>query len=143
MSGLRELLEARLPEWIDDPGVKCRGVTWLFYPESSATEVNQAKNVCNGANGHPVCPHRTRCLHYAIDNREFYGVWGGMSERDRRKVRAARRKHGDHIYTFQDVAFPGILRIPRRRIRPEPEPDDLDTVVWEIDPVSGAKLGQL
>ncbi|MEU0413473.1 WhiB family transcriptional regulator [Streptomyces griseorubiginosus] len=41
---------------------------------------NRAKAVCNG------CPSRTECLAYALDNRIEHGVWGGMTERDRRAL---------------------------------------------------------
>lgn len=39
---------------------------------------NRAKAVCTG------CPVRTECLAYALDNRVEHGVWGGMTERERR-----------------------------------------------------------
>ncbi|MFE3852305.1 WhiB family transcriptional regulator [Streptomyces griseorubiginosus] len=41
---------------------------------------NRAKAVCTG------CPSRTECLAYALDNRIEHGVWGGMTERDRRAL---------------------------------------------------------
>lgn len=43
-------------------------------------EQNRAKTVCNG------CPVRTECLAEALDNRIAFGVWGGMTERERRAV---------------------------------------------------------
>ena len=39
---------------------------------------NRAKAVCTG------CPVRTECLADALDNRVEFGVWGGMTERERR-----------------------------------------------------------
>ena len=39
---------------------------------------NRAKAVCMG------CPVRTECLSDALDNRVEFGVWGGMTERERR-----------------------------------------------------------
>lgn len=41
---------------------------------------NRAKTVCMG------CPVRTECLADALDNRVEFGVWGGMTERERRAL---------------------------------------------------------
>jgi WhiB family redox-sensing transcriptional regulator len=41
---------------------------------------NRAKMVCQG------CPVRTECLADALDNRIEFGVWGGMTERERRAL---------------------------------------------------------
>jgi WhiB family redox-sensing transcriptional regulator len=41
---------------------------------------NQAKVVCR------ACPVRVRCLADALDNRVEFGVWGGMTERERRAL---------------------------------------------------------
>src|SRR6266536_1029634 len=41
---------------------------------------NRAKLICRG------CPVRTECLADALDNRIEYGVWGGMTERERRAL---------------------------------------------------------
>lgn len=41
---------------------------------------NHAKAVCMG------CPVRTECLADALDNRVQFGVWGGMTERERRAL---------------------------------------------------------
>ena len=41
---------------------------------------NRAKVVC------ATCPVRTECLADALDNRVEYGVWGGMTERERRAL---------------------------------------------------------
>ncbi|MFF7329789.1 WhiB family transcriptional regulator [Streptomyces sp. NPDC008150] len=39
---------------------------------------NRAKAVCGG------CPVRTECLSHALDGRIEHGIWGGMTERERR-----------------------------------------------------------
>jgi len=44
----------------------------------------EAKEVCRG------CVAREDCLEYALDNGEKFGIWGGMSERERRRLRRAR-----------------------------------------------------
>ncbi len=41
---------------------------------------NRAKTVCSG------CPVRTECLADALDSRTEFGVWGGMTERERRAL---------------------------------------------------------
>jgi WhiB family redox-sensing transcriptional regulator len=41
---------------------------------------NRAKAICMG------CPVRTECLADALDNRAEFGVWGGMTERERRAL---------------------------------------------------------
>jgi WhiB family redox-sensing transcriptional regulator len=54
----------------------------LFFPVSrsgpSLDQVTQAKAICAG------CPVRQQCLAFALDTRQDYGVWGGMSEEERR-----------------------------------------------------------
>jgi WhiB family transcriptional regulator, redox-sensing transcriptional regulator len=62
----------------------CMGVDPdLFFPERGAS-TREAKEVCRG------CVAREDCLEYALDNGEKFGIWGGMSERERRRLRRAR-----------------------------------------------------
>lgn len=67
--------------WMDRAA--CRGADpELFHPERGDNlAVREAKAVC------AECPVRARCLHYAVECREIYGVWGGASERERRRIR--------------------------------------------------------
>jgi WhiB family redox-sensing transcriptional regulator len=55
----------------------------LFFPELGE-DARPAKEVCRG------CPVRERCLEYAMANRETHGVWGGRSEKERRRLRRQR-----------------------------------------------------
>ena len=55
----------------------------LFFP-SDGVGVEVAKRVCAD------CPVKARCLEYALDNRIDHGVWGGTSERERRRILKAR-----------------------------------------------------
>lgn len=62
----------------------------LFFPTSGTArgllQVFRAKAVCIG------CPVRQRCLDYALDTRQAYGIWGGLSEDERRSLQAALRR---------------------------------------------------
>ncbi len=101
--------------WMDSPSVKCKGLTDFFYPNKPSSEVAQAKAVCNGLDGNPACPMRDQCLQYAIDHHEAYGVWGGTSERDRRKIQRARNRYKNaRIYNLEDVRFPTVVIVRRR-----------------------------
>ncbi len=55
----------------------------LFFPERGAS-TREAKEVCRG------CVVKDDCLEYALANGEKFGIWGGMSERERRRIRRAR-----------------------------------------------------
>ncbi len=55
----------------------------LFFPERGAS-TREAKEVCRG------CVVREDCLDHAVANGEKFGIWGGLSERERRRVRRAR-----------------------------------------------------
>jgi WhiB family redox-sensing transcriptional regulator len=55
----------------------------LFFPERGAS-TREAKEVCKG------CIVREDCLEYALANGEKFGIWGGLSERERRKLRRQR-----------------------------------------------------
>lgn len=105
------------PSWYSQP-IPCRGITELFYPNQLSSEVAKAKAVCNGTPTTPRCRWRQECIHMAIENHEGFGVWGGMSERDRRKIQRARNKYHDKtIYTLEDVKFPHVTMIrPQRTI---------------------------
>ena len=67
--------------WIEDwaSSAACRGVRpdALFV---KGAEQNRAKQLCSG------CPVRTECLAEALDNQIEWGVWGGMTERERRAL---------------------------------------------------------
>ncbi|WP_199584442.1 WhiB family transcriptional regulator [Blastococcus sp. TF02A-30] len=55
-----------------------------FFPEKGGS-TREAKRVCTG------CPVQAQCLEFALANDERFGIWGGLSERERRRLRSARR----------------------------------------------------
>jgi WhiB family redox-sensing transcriptional regulator len=83
--GLLVLVVGR-PAWQEQ--ASCRGVDPdLFFPERGEP-AGPAKEVCSG------CVVRSECADYAIARPEKFGVWGGMAERERRKMRHDRRQAG-------------------------------------------------
>lgn len=52
----------------------------IFFPERGGSS-KAARSVCL------ECEVRMECLRYALRNREQFGIWGGTSERERRKLR--------------------------------------------------------
>jgi WhiB family redox-sensing transcriptional regulator len=51
-----------------------------FFPEKGGS-TRDAKKICTS------CEVRAQCLDYALQNDERFGIWGGLSERERRKLR--------------------------------------------------------
>lgn len=74
LMGLRDC-----PQWMDR--ALCAQVDGdLFFPEKGGS-TKAAKTVCG------LCEVREECLAYALANDERWGVWGGYSERERRRLR--------------------------------------------------------
>jgi WhiB family redox-sensing transcriptional regulator len=64
----------------------CRGLDpGVFYPVTE-DEAVEAKSICH------ACGVRDQCLDYALENREHEGVWGGATEKERRRMIRQRRK---------------------------------------------------
>jgi WhiB family transcriptional regulator, redox-sensing transcriptional regulator len=51
-----------------------------FFPEKGGS-TREAKKVCRG------CEVRAECLGYALEHDERFGIWGGLSERERRRLK--------------------------------------------------------
>jgi WhiB family redox-sensing transcriptional regulator len=79
--------------WIGLPGLEDEGeLGWqvdalcaqtdpeAFFPEKGGS-TRDAKKVCG------ACTVRAQCLEYALANDERFGIWGGLSERERRRLR--------------------------------------------------------
>ena len=70
-------------DWMQDGA--CREVrTEMMFPQDSAGVV-AAQQVC------ARCEVREPCLEFALSNRIEHGVWGGASERERRRLARSRR----------------------------------------------------
>ncbi len=84
----RDLIEALQAEGVDmswQDFANCRGADPdLFFPERGAS-TRTAKQICR------ECSVREECLEFAIVSSEKFGIWGAMSERERRKIRRERQ----------------------------------------------------
>jgi WhiB family redox-sensing transcriptional regulator len=68
---------------------RCKGSDpSVFYPEDDDDPAEAAKSICAS------CIVRPACLEHAITMRERLGVWGGATERERRRMIRQRRKAG-------------------------------------------------
>ncbi|GLZ34852.1 transcriptional regulator WhiB [Lentzea sp. NBRC 105346] len=65
-----------------------------FYPDKGGSTV-WAKRVCGN------CPVRAECLEHALQHNEKHGVWGGLTERQRRRLQE-RRRHDNPIIDQPD-----------------------------------------
>ena len=67
----------------------------LFFPIGTtgpaATQIDEAKAVCM------QCPVRMDCLEWALATGQDAGVWGGLSEEERRALRRTRRREAAHV----------------------------------------------
>lgn len=52
----------------------------LFYPEHGNQHSRAVKAICQ------TCPVQAECLEFAVANSERFGLWGGLTERERRSV---------------------------------------------------------
>jgi WhiB family redox-sensing transcriptional regulator len=86
------------PEWFKQ--AKCLGScahreTNLFFADYQHNgQVQAAKSICLGTHpDHPGrCPVIEECLEHALQGGERWGVWGGCSERERRRIKRQRRR---------------------------------------------------
>ena len=70
-------------EWMAEG--KCRDFpAGTFFPQDGVGVIRAAK-IC------ATCPVKAQCLEYALDNHIEHGVWGGSSERERRRLQRSRR----------------------------------------------------
>lgn len=86
----------------------------LFFPERGSPG-DSAKKVC------VTCPVRIPCLEYALANSERYGVWGGLTERERNRLRRQSRQLFSQVGPGEDIrdvlSKVATVRIGRRPVR--------------------------
>ena len=72
---------ASVPSW-QDQALCAQTDPEAFFPEKGGS-TREAKRICSG------CEVRAECLEYALAHDERFGIWGGLSERERRRLKKA------------------------------------------------------
>ena len=76
-----------MPPWTEE--ANCKGADAdVFFPERGAS-TRKAKSICR------ACTVQDDCLEFAIENSEKFGIWGGLSERERRRIKRQRTHDSD------------------------------------------------
>src|ERR687895_770109 len=81
------------PEW-QERALCAQTDPEAFFPEKGGS-TKEAKRICAG------CEVRAECLEYALANDERFGIWGGLSERERRKL----KRLGSSAFCCRDLAL--------------------------------------
>jgi WhiB family redox-sensing transcriptional regulator len=68
-----------VPEW-QEQALCAQTDPEAFFPEKGGS-TREAKRICTG------CEVRAECLEYALAHDERFGIWGGLSERERRRLK--------------------------------------------------------
>ncbi|MFI8865320.1 WhiB family transcriptional regulator [Streptomyces sp. NPDC053707] len=86
-----------LPAFLDGTA-HCTPTTAHLFDSTHPDEQQQARAICHG------CPLRTACADHALTTPEHQGTWGGLTSKDRRRIRSPRSA------TFLDDD--GRVRVP-------------------------------
>jgi WhiB family redox-sensing transcriptional regulator len=84
------------PPWMVD-GLCAQTDPESFFPEKGGS-TREAKSIC------ARCPVAAECLDWALEHEERFGIWGGLSERERRKVARSINPPTDDNHTNKDTA---------------------------------------
>lgn len=76
---LDDLFTAVEQEW-QDQALCAQTDPEAFFPEKGGS-TREAKRICK------ACPVRDECLEFALEHDERFGIWGGLSDRERRRLK--------------------------------------------------------
>lgn len=69
----------RPTDWLT--GAPCKADPDAMFPGTNDADIAYAKSICRR------CPAVERCLQWALETGQEHGVWGGLSEKERRRIR--------------------------------------------------------
>ena len=78
--------------WFDD--AQCEGTDSTVFFNVNYKKEQQAKAICR------LCDVIDKCLEFAIDTKQPFGVWGGMTPAERRRLRRV-----EQVMSIRDFAF--------------------------------------
>ena len=78
-SAFDDMFEAVEDQW-QDRALCAQTDPEAFFPEKGGS-TREAKRICQG------CEVKAECLEYALHNDERFGIWGGLSDRERRRLK--------------------------------------------------------
>jgi WhiB family redox-sensing transcriptional regulator len=79
VTGFDEMFESIEEQW-QERALCAQTDPEAFFPEKGGS-TREAKRICLG------CEVRDECLEYALAHDERFGIWGGLSERERRRLK--------------------------------------------------------
>ncbi len=82
-----------------------------FFPEKGGS-TRDAKRIC------ARCEVKENCLQYALEHDERFGIWGGLSERERRKIKRQAREAARRL---AERRVPVVVCMPTPMINPDLE----------------------
>ncbi|RFD25899.1 WhiB [Mycobacterium uberis] len=80
LAGFEAELESEPSDQWQDRALCAQTDPEAFFPEKGGS-TREAKKICLG------CEVRYECLEYALAHDERFGIWGGLSERERRRLK--------------------------------------------------------
>lgn len=95
----------------------CRSLPAAWFHPDRGESTSEARTVC------ATCAVRPDCLRWALTNHEHFGVWGGTSERERRRIRR-RLTDGDPVPELDTDWTPTDRTGRPIRLAPPPTPEE-------------------
>ena len=118
---LDELFGAVEQEW-QDQALCAQTDPEAFFPEKGGS-TREAKRICQ------ACAVRDECLEYALEHDERFGIWGGLSDRERRRLKKQinERFHtdppkGSKSYAIMRAFQMRLSRMPRPQVKRGEQP---------------------
>lgn len=94
-----------VPEW-QERALCAQTDPEAFFPEKGGS-TREAKRICTR------CEVKAQCLEFALAHDERFGIWGGLSERERRRAKREAREAA-RTSELAETSQPVVIPIPQR-----------------------------
>lgn len=95
-----------VPEW-QERALCAQTDPEAFFPEKGGS-TREAKRICTR------CEVRAQCLEFALGHDERFGIWGGLSERERRRAKREAREAAETTTEVVDDRQAVVIPLPQR-----------------------------